>query len=140
MSSRSGHNIINLFLAATLMLVASLTACQKSSINGFLDGQWQVMSVEPEVEHPLFDSRIYYCFYLHVCQLSIPGQVWITANMSFSDDQLTISFPRNLSEMERMALREYGITSNPQLFRVEKNDNKHIILKSKDSTVTLRKF
>lgn len=138
---------INKFLSSILLtLIIAFpaiidTSCQKSPINGYLDGQWQIMSVEPETEAPSgFDTRLYYCFSRHVCQLSIPGKVWITGNMSLSENSLTISFPQELSEGDYDALKQYGITSNPTTFLIEKKDNKAILLKSTDFTVTLRKY
>lgn len=132
------------YVSILLISLASVcvASCQKSPINGFLDGQWQVMNVEPEQE-PLFsefDTNLYYCFSLHVCQLSIPGKVWITGNMTYSENNLTISFPKELSYAEYMVLRQYGITNNPMIFSVEEKNNNIMLLKSENSTVTLRRF
>lgn len=132
------------YVSILLISLASVgvASCQKSPINGFLDGQWQVMNVEPEQEplFPEFDTNLYYCFSLHVCQLSIPGKVWITGNMTYSENNLTISFPKELSYAEYMVLRQYGITNNPMIFSVEEKNNNIMLLKSENSTVTLRRF
>lgn len=140
MSTRITRNIA--FLLAPVFLLAAMAACQKSPINGDLDGQWQVMLVEPEpvAPDPMFDTRLYYCFYMHVCQLSIPGGVWIAGNLDYSGNQLAISFPEELNALELNALSQYGIESNPVVFQVEYLDGKKLILRDGETVVTLRKF
>lgn len=129
-------------LMASAFFLASICSCQKSPINGDLDGQWQVLSVEPlPVDpDPMFDTRLYYCFYMHVCQLSIPGGVWIDGNMDYSGNQLSIDFPKLLNPLELNALSQYGINSNPVVFQVEYLDRKKLVLRDGETVVTLRKF
>lgn len=124
------------------ILIAGISAgCQKSPVNGDLDGQWQVMSVEPVPSESVIEGRLYYCLSLHTCQLSTYGGVWITGNMSFSGKTLTLHFPDAESyQSSNDALRQYGISSNPVTFSVDHLDKKKMILKSGDTTVTLRKF
>lgn len=140
MSMRIYKNIV--ILLTSFLLTALLAACQKSPINGDLDGQWQVMIVEPEPvdPDPMFDTRLYYCFYMHVCQLSIPGGTWIAGNMNYSDNQLSINFPKELNSLELNALSQYGINSNPVVFDIEYLDGKKLVLRNEETVVTLRKF
>lgn len=138
------YKTIRQYISILLISLVSvcITSCQKSPINGFLDGQWQVMDVDPEEDplFPEFDTNLYYCFSLHVCQLSIPGKVWITGNITYSENNLTISFPKDLSYVEYLILMQYGITSNPMIFSVEEKNKNMMLLKSDNSTVTLRRF
>lgn len=47
--------------------------CQKAPINGNLDGQWEVVEVNPHPEVEILDQRLFYNFYRHVCQLTYYG-------------------------------------------------------------------
>ena len=82
------------FLLIIAILFLFLTSgCQKSPINGDLDGQWQVMEVSPAHAETPIDARLYYCFYLHVCQLNYYGGTLTTGSMDYSGDHITLSFP-----------------------------------------------
>ncbi len=133
--------LTRILISISLILILSgVSGCQKSPINGNLDGMWQVMSVEPEVDNPHFDSSIYYNFNLHVVQLSIYGGVWISGNMRFEDDELWLQFPNADAPDTIDALHQYGINSNPVAFKVIHLDRKRMVLRDGDTTVTLRKF
>lgn len=127
--------------AAILCLTGSLIAagCQKAPINGDLDGQWQVMEVEPKVEHPQFGGRLYYCFSLHVCQLTT-GPVVTSGNLSYAGDRIDINFPRFTSQAASDSLRWWGINSNPVTFKVEHLDKNRLVIRDGETTVTLRKY
>jgi lipoprotein len=140
MKKSKKQSLIALF--SLIVLSACLSSCQKSPINGNLDGQWQVMLVEPEpvAPDPMFNTRLYYCFYMHVCQLSIPGGVWIDGNMNYTGKKLSIDFPKELNSLELNALSQYGIDTNPIVFDIEHLDRKKLILRNGETVVTLRKF
>lgn len=126
-------------LYAFLLLLISFS-CQKSPINGDLDGQWQVMDVSPEPLEKPIGQRIYYCFSLHVCQLTYYDGVFTAGNMAFDGKTLRLDFPYATSYVSREKLRQYGINENPITFTVEHLDKKSLILKHGDTTVTMRKF
>ena len=134
----STHNVI-LALSAILLLLISVS-CQKAPINGNLDGQWQVMDVSPKPETTIIEGNIYYCFYLHVCQLSFYDGVFTSGNMSFNGDALCLDFPSVSSTVGKLKLAQYGINENPVIFSVEHLDKGSLILKHGDTTVTMRKF
>lgn len=124
-------------------IILFLTGCQKAPINGDLDGQWQIMSVSPEPAEKPIETRIYYCFYLHTCQLSSYGdQVWQSGNFTFKDNLLTMEFPyiEPSSELGEKKLRQFGINSNPVTFTIKHLDKNSLILQNGENTVTLRKF
>ena len=128
------------FLLIIAILLLFLTSgCQKSPINGDLDGQWQVMEVSPAPAETPINARLYYCFYLHVCQLNYYGGTLTTGSMDYSGDHITLSFP-DTSEETADGLRHYGIPANPVTFTVDRLDSKSLILRSATTTVTLRKF
>lgn len=128
--------------AAAAIMAAMTQSCQKSPINGDLDGQWQVMEVNPEPTGTPVSSRLYYCFYLHVCQLNYYDGTLATGNMDYSGNRITLSFPTVSSDdtAANEGLRQYGIGSNPATFKVESLDSRHLVMRDGETTVTLRKF
>lgn len=127
-------------LLAVVSLLTILSSCQKSPINGDLDGQWQVMDVTPEPAIKPIKDRIYYCFGLHVCQLTYYGSGFMSGNMKYDGKTIYIDFPYAIDFQSKETLRQYGINENPVTFTVAHLDKKSLILKNGDTTVTLRKF
>ncbi|MDE6096993.1 MAG: lipocalin-like domain-containing protein [Muribaculaceae bacterium] len=131
----------SLLWTVLLCLSACVAGCQKSPINGDLDGQWQVMSVDPEPSDKVISDRIYYCFYLHTCQLSIYDiGIWTAGNMTYDGENLTLDFPNANSSESVSKLKHYGIYTNPVTFNIEYLDNKKLVLRNGETVVTLRKF
>lgn len=129
-----------LIIVSLLTFLPLLTGgCQKSPINGDLDGQWQVMDVSPALSDTP-DARFYMCFYLHVCQLSIDGPVWTTGNMSYDGSSLSLDFPDAEENELKDFYKFYGIDSNPVTFTVKSINGKSMVLTNGPTTVTLRKF
>ena len=126
-----------------ILYLMGLSSCQKSPINGNLDGQWHVMSVEPDAPDILLTNNLYYCFNLHICQLTgyAYGAV-ATGNMAYDQDRnlLEISFPKISTPREVAILKQYGIYENPVTFTIEHLDKKSLIMRDGDTVVTLRKF
>lgn len=138
-SKKTSRNIFISALSALLLLLIS-ASCQKAPINGDLDGQWQVMDVSPEPEVKIIEANLYYCFYLHVCQLSYYDGMFASGNMNFNGKTLSLDFPSISAPISKLKLAQYGITENPITFTVEHLDKKSLILKHGDTTVTMRKF
>lgn len=133
-----GYTSLLVILFMTLFTIG----CQKSPINGDLDGQWQVMEVTPEPEEIDIDTRIYYCFSLHTTQLSFyEGGPWTSGNiLKFTDSELVLEFPYAKSEQSVTRLKQYGIYSNPVTFTIETLNKKTLVLRDGDVVVTMRKF
>lgn len=123
-----------------ITLLFFFSNCQKSPINGYLDGQWQVTSVSPEPDECVLEVRLYYCFYMHVCMLSYYGGTLTTGNMHISDNKLYLDFPNGNGLNTITALKQYGIYSNPVIFEIKKINNENLILRDGERIVTLRKF
>lgn len=140
MKSFTDKNIIACLVIASVFILMLTPSCQKAPINGDLDGQWQVMSVDPEPVDKPISQRIYYCFYLHTCQLTFYGGVFATANMIYDGKTLSLDFPYADSELSIRRLCQYGINENPITFTVDHLDKKSLILRHGDTTVTMRKF
>lgn len=123
-----------------LVLLILSPGCQKAPINGDLDGQWQIMSVEPEAPETIISERLYYCFYMHSCMLTYYGGVATNGKFIYKDDVITMEFPYATTPSLKAQLKQYGIYSNPVTFTIEHLDKKKLILRDGDVVVTMRKF
>lgn len=133
-------NLISLIIISFSILFC-FSGCQKSPINGDLDGMWQIVSIDPEPDDGPFDpSQLYYNFSLHVCQLSTYGGTWINGLMNFDSDILTIDFSSFNVPDQQLKLRQYGINSDNVTFTVELLNRKSLVLRDGDTVITLRKF
>lgn len=131
--------ILCLFLVTLTIMFQS--SCTKDSINGYLDGRWQIMEIEKEGDTEyLKDEQLYYNFYMHVVNLSSYGFLFTDGNMRFENNTLHLDFPYvdTAEGMDRLNL--YGIYTNPVTFSVEHLSKNKLILKEGDVTITLRKF
>lgn len=142
MSKKCVKNITGVMAAFfAVVTVLCLNGCQKSPINGKLDGMWQVMSVVPEPEVKPYEANIYYNFYMHTVQLSVAVQgVWTSGNMTYDGESLTMDFPYVSNQTHLDRLGQYGIGSNPVTFAVVELTGKRLVLRDGDTVVTMRKF
>ena len=115
-----------------------MTTCQKAPINGDLDGQWQVIQVDPDPQVQ-FPERLYYNFSLHVCSLSYYGGYFQSANMIYEDDKISLDFPYPNATVGFLTLSLYGINSNPVTFNVHFENHNRMILYNNESTVVLQR-
>lgn len=115
--------------------------CQKEPINGALDGQWEVIEVMPQPETIVIEKRLFYNFSLHVCALTYYEALFMNGNMDYDQSKQTLwlEFPYADSESDILALRQYGILSNPVTFHVDFKDKHHLTLTNQDATVVLVK-
>ena len=127
-----------LYLCIPLLFLCFLSAC-KTPINGWLDGQWEVMNVSPVPQVEIIDQRLFYNFNLHVCDLTYYGGMFSAANLQYDGETLSLQFPYATSENSILTLRQYGILSNPVVFNVEFKDKHNLILFNEESTVVLKK-
>lgn len=133
----------NIFLTILLTLcLVSLPACQKSPINGDLDGRWQIMEMDIDGHSEVVkDKQLYYNFSLHVCNLSFYGGSYTDGFFQYDNDSITINFPYIHTEQGMENLLRYGISSNPVVFEVVYLDKNKLILKEgNNNVITLRKF
>lgn len=139
---RNTTNKILSFLVPALILVCCFvtTGCQKLPINGNLDGEWEVMEVTPAPPEWDVDTRIFYNFSRHVCQLTVYGYPFTVGNLSYNGETIWLDFPYIETPAEELQLKQYGIYSNPVSFDVYFEGKSRMILKNSESTVVLRKF
>ena len=129
------------FNIAILIGLLILPACQKSPINGDLDGRWQIMEIERNGEvKEVKEDQLYYNFYMHVCNLSSYGEINPEANFNFENNTIELSFPYVNTETGMRRLNLFGIYSNPVEFEVLYLDKKKLIMENDECLLTLRKF
>lgn len=127
-------------IALAIIFSMGFFSCQKTPINGDLDGMWQVLEVSPEPAEVLIHERLYYSFYMHVCSLSYFGGDLTAGNLRFNGDEIYLDFPHATGYETIKKLKQYGIYSNPVVFEVIHLDKNKMILKDGEVTVVLRKF
>ncbi len=114
-----------------------LTGCRKGGINGDLDGQWRIITIENlatgEITEP---TNLFYCIYLHTVNLTSPS-VAATANMTYSGKTLKLDFP---TFKDPAPLNKWGIYSTETIFNVERLNSTHLTLASESARIILRKF
>ncbi len=127
-----------LILTIVLLLTAvSFSSCRKAAINGDLDGQWQLMSIEESDGSVVTPQSTYYCLYLHTVNLRSP-QGMVPGNMTYEEKaaRLTIEFPT----VGLTALAPLGIVSNPVIFSIRHLSRQNMVLEADGKVYTLRKF
>lgn len=122
-----------------ILFIILLLSCQKSPINGDLDGQWEVVEVYPEPEKVIIHERLYYNFYLHVCMLSYYGGTTAYANMNYNGETMVLDFKEQAPEGSLRALPQYGILINPVAFNVEFTSSHNMTLSNEESLIVLVK-
>ena len=125
------------FILSFIILI--LSSCEKAPINGDLDGQWQVVSVDPKPP-AILSERLYYNFSLHVCQLTYYEGYFMSGNLKFDGMVVEIDFPFVESERDVLILHQYGIYDNPVRLTVESLNAKQLILSDAVHRIVLRKF
>ena len=135
------YNITRIVASVAIVLIlATLASCRKGGINGDLDGQWRVLTVEDlstgTVTEP---TNIFYCFYLHTVNLSNPG-VAATGIMTYSGTSLTLEFPYFPANYTEGTLSSWGIYTTETNFKIERLNSNHLTIASTRSRITMRKF
>lgn len=131
-----------LAMLAAVAAMSVLSGCRKHYINGDLDGQWQVLTIEylsdGHVDN-VKSKQIYYSFNLHTVHLrqvhGSPGAV--VGNMKYDEKTMTLDFP--LVE-DAASLSAWGMNSAVTTFAVKHLSKENLVIESDYSVVTCRKF
>lgn len=131
-----------LAMLAAVAVMSALSGCRKHYINGDLDGQWQVLTIEylsdGHVDN-VKSKQIYYSFNLHTVHLrqvyGLPGAV--VGNMKYDEKTMTLDFP--LVE-EVASLSAWGMNTTVTTFAVKHLSKEKLVIESDYSVVTCRKF
>lgn len=138
-----------LILTATLLILAS--GCTKSSINGDLDGQWQVLEVtKGDVSVKFPEGEIYYYnFYLHTFQLTYTGNrsTRMTGNMVYDKEAATLGLELGFVKEGRVdktlidRLVYWGFpVSGEAVMKIRELTGSRLVMEHGDVTVVCRKF
>lgn len=123
------------FLAALMLLLPA--ACRKAPINGDLDAQWQIMSVQyADGTSAAPDGSLYICISLHTLQLRGVGVH--TANMAYDDKAGTISLDFPISKAED--LRPWGFDATQTSAKILRLNRKELVLLTDIAEITCRRF
>lgn len=124
-----------MMLIVTAVLAVAVMSCRKSSINGDLDGMWQVMSIEYNDGKVVNPESTYYCLFLHTFNLQRQGDR-VAGNMIYEGDQLKLEAPYATAAQ----LEPWGINSTVTTFRILNLTGSKMTLKSDYTLIELRKF
>lgn len=143
-------NIIR-FSTVCLALLTTLLfhSCRKAPINGDLDGQWKVVSIENRNSGSISapGQSLFICINLHVVQLT-PAN--FSGNMTYDQKQgvVTWDFPYGKPELNpsvnpdayQKKLKWYGIPSNPVTLKVSELNGKRLVLLTDSTVITCKRF
>lgn len=143
---------IYLFLIAIVACI--ITSCEnKWPINGDLDGQWQLMTLEQDGKiKEMKEERVYWNFQLHMLMLCSKeiyyahfehdGSTIRLFDISFSsanekaeDDNIRMS-----EEEIKSILSPLGISKKNETYEIERLTDETMILKTDDKLLRFRKF
>jgi len=141
-------NII-LFLSLVFFVAFTATSCRELAQNGDFSGQWQVLSIDyPDGTTVDPEGTRYYCIYRDVAQLTAPGDIRITGNLAYDEDnnRFSIQFPYE----EVRYLAPWGITAPngvaPDMvgftadFTIQTLTSSRLVMTTGGVVITCRKF
>ncbi len=128
-----------LLLIAVAIAIAAAPGCNEAPLNGHLDGQWQIMTVEFPSGRVIRPDRYYFDFYRHTATLTHYGETSYSANLTVTDDSVKIFIP-----WDHLWLGEWGIERHtPYMieYKVIDLSRKRLVMLWEDSvTFNFRKF
>ncbi len=126
-----------IYILVAISTITLLTGCRKGGINGDLDGQWRIITIENlatgEITEP---TNLFYCIYLHTVNLTSSGVI-ATANMTYSGKTLKLDFP---TFKDATPLNKWGIYSTETVFSIERLNSSHLTITNDVVRIILRKF
>lgn len=137
-----------------VVMMCMTWGCDKKwPINGNLDGNWQLMTVETKTDGVKTDChRMYIGIQLHMIELKDlggNGYKSFFGEFNYNEDENIVTI-KNLkgknstSDNNQQAnikdLNPYGINAQETVFKVVKADGKNLILESNYARLTMRSF
>lgn len=129
--------LISLFFS--IALTGGLASCRRASDNGKIDGNWQVVEITNlESQQSVQPKRMFMAVQLELVQFR-GGDALLTGLLEYKKgaDKVAFSFPDNPSES---VLAGYGLFDNPASFDIELLDSRSLVLRSKKSVISARRF
>jgi hypothetical protein len=122
------------YILLIFIFLIGITSCQKASINGDLDGMWQLMKIEKKDKPTEVLGQLYYCIQLHMVQLQ--GAATCHGTFSHKGDSIYLVI-RGSNKSEVAA---YGMNDTIQSFGIENLSSEKMILNSSYARLQFRKF
>lgn len=136
------------------IMICMTWGCDKKwPINGNLDGNWQLMSVETKADEVKTDChRMYIGIQLHMIELKDLGNNGYKSffgEFSYNEDENIVTIKNlkgkistsdNGQQANIKDLNPYGINAQETVFKVIKADGKNLILESDYARLTMRSF
>lgn len=118
----------------TLLVAATMASCQKEDHNGDLGGYWKLMQVELSTDSTVINNRnksLFWAVQLDLIQIANSNGRFQHINDSLFVQMITMpEYPER-----------YGLFNpSDERFRVLHLDRNGMILRSKDATLTFKKF
>ena len=138
-----------------ISLLLLLTSCDKVPINGDLDGQWQLTTVQtPEVTRDMKPLCAYLCIQLHLSQWDYAGNRFFAHFVHEGDsirfyDFAHASLHRSKADDNEMITEQemrdgimdaWGIHNLDARYRVRKLDGEALVLERADTTISFVKL
>lgn len=140
---------------ASILLTIGV-GCDKTPINGPLDGQWQLMSIEtPTGTRQTKSDGVYLCFQLHLCQWYRLNEHSMYSHFIHEDDSIRFYDFVYVSgqfhegdndewitpeEMAEGVMGAWGIHSTDITYHVRTLNNSRLTLERADTVLSFRKF
>lgn len=129
-----------------LFIILLACSCRNTSINGHLDGMWQLMSID-RTDGTYTDTkekRIYYNVKLHLMQLRQQGGSTYLGRFTQTDDSLFIYNMvldgNNAQAATLDDLAPFGLFDTYERFGIEKLTAQRMVLRSRNALLTFRKW
>lgn len=154
------HHKLFLFLLGILL---GLSSCDKTPINGDLDGMWQLMTIQtPQGVQQVKENRAYLCIQLQLAEWRLFAKEdsdsygkYFYSHFSHQGDSLCFfdlcypsahtatgsdDRPVTAVDMVEGALAEWGIHTPHTRYRVLQLNANHLTLEKADTVYAFRKF
>lgn len=141
--NKKSHKALTAVLLLVMAIAAAmpLTSCQKTPVNGDLDGQWRLVEMTVGGEPQDVGKSTFWLISLHVAQFSRDNDMKTSARLIYDGgDTLTFDFPEKHYASYWKALQFFGIYTNPCTFRIDHLSRGTLVASSDKVTVRLEKF
>jgi hypothetical protein len=122
------------YILLIIIVLISITSCQKASINGDFDGMWQLMKIEKKDKPDEVPNQLYYCIQLHMVQLQ--GAAECSGTFNHKGDSIYLV----IRGSNKNAVAAYGMNDTIQSFGIENLSSDKMTLNSSSARLQFRKF
>ena len=140
-------------------ILLTLCGCDKTPVNGDLDGMWQLMTIEtPDSTADVQARRLYLSFYLHLADWRCPQKnehFHFYSHFTHRQDSLCFydlcrasahtaqdadDIPLTATDMALGDMDDWGIHTLDMRYRIKSLNSRNLTLEKKDTVYAFRKF